>query len=56
MSATTEDIAAVLRESAETHHIVYQITDGTDPDWASWYADWRPRRVELGQPSLAIPV
>ncbi len=23
-----------------THHIVYKIVDGEDPDWASWYADW----------------
>lgn len=33
-------IAAVLHEAAETHHTVYRITDGEDPDWASWYADW----------------
>jgi hypothetical protein len=33
-------IAALLREAAETHHIVYRIVDGEDPDWASWYADW----------------
>jgi hypothetical protein len=33
-------IAALLREAAETHHVVYRITDGDDPDWASWYASW----------------
>ena len=33
-------IAALLHEAAETHHIVYRIVDGDDPDWASWYADW----------------
>jgi hypothetical protein len=33
-------IAELLHEAAETHHIVYRITDGDDPDWASWYADW----------------
>jgi len=33
-------IAALLHEAAETHHTVYRITDGDDPDWASWYADW----------------
>ncbi|HEU5263352.1 MAG TPA: hypothetical protein VFU34_01860 [Gaiellaceae bacterium] len=33
-------IAALLRETAETHHVVYRITDGDDPDWASWYAGW----------------
>jgi len=33
-------IAALLHEAAETHHAVYRIVDGDDPDWASWYADW----------------
>jgi hypothetical protein len=33
-------IAELLHEAAETHHVVYRITDGDDPDWASWYAGW----------------
>jgi len=33
-------IAELLREAAETHHRVYRISDGEDPDWASWYATW----------------
>jgi hypothetical protein len=33
-------IAELLHEAAETHHAVYRITEGDDPDWASWYADW----------------
>jgi hypothetical protein len=33
-------LAPLLHEAAETHHVVYRITDGDDPDWASWYADW----------------
>jgi hypothetical protein len=33
-------IAELLHEAAETHHAVYRIVDGDDPDWASWYADW----------------
>ena len=33
-------VADLLREAAETHHRVYRITDGDDPDWASWYANW----------------
>jgi hypothetical protein len=40
-------VAALLHEAAETHHIVYRITDGEDPDWASWYADWLVRLSEL---------
>jgi hypothetical protein len=34
------EIGELLHEAAETHHVVYRIVDGDDPDWASWYADW----------------
>ena len=40
-------IADLLHEAAETHHTVYRITDGDDPDWASWYADWLLNLSEL---------
>ena len=34
-----QNVAELLQEAAETHHRVYRITDGTDDDRASWYAD-----------------
>ncbi len=40
MTDQISSIADVLHDAAETHHIVYRIVDGEDPDWASWYADW----------------
>jgi hypothetical protein len=40
-------ISALLHEAAETHHIVYRISDGDDADWASWYGDWLTRLSEL---------
>jgi hypothetical protein len=43
----TARIADLLHEAAETHHVVWRITDGDDPDWASWYADWLLRLSEL---------
>ena len=43
----TESVSALLHEAAETHHIVYRIVDGDDPDWASWYADWLTEHSEL---------
>jgi hypothetical protein len=43
----TERIAALLHEASETHHTVFRITDGDDPDWASWYADWLVNLSEL---------
>lgn len=43
----TSRIAELLHEAAETHHRVYRITDGDDPDWASWYAHWLTELSEL---------
>ncbi|MGZ4548385.1 MAG: hypothetical protein ACXVF0_02540 [Blastococcus sp.] len=42
-----DPVAALLHEAAETHHRVYRITDGEDPDWASWYANWLVNLSEL---------
>jgi len=33
-------VSDLLRQAADTHHRVYAMRDGDDPDWASWYADW----------------
>jgi hypothetical protein len=49
-------IAALLDEVGEIHHTVYRITDGEDPDWASFYADWLVRLSELGDLLGATPV
>ena len=35
-----DELAELLHDTGETHHIVYKIVEGDDPDWASWYADW----------------
>jgi hypothetical protein len=47
MPGSVEQIADLLHEAAETHHVVFRITDGDDPDWASWYADWLLDHSEL---------
>jgi len=52
----SERIAALLHEAAETHHTVYRITDGEDPDWASWYANWLLDLSELPELLGARPV
>jgi hypothetical protein len=49
-------IAELLHECAETHHVVYRITDGDDPDWASWYADWLLKLSELPELLGSTPV
>jgi hypothetical protein len=47
---TARQLSALLHEAAETHHTVFRIVDGADPDWASWYSEWLITLSEL--PSL----
>jgi hypothetical protein len=56
MSEQATQIAALLHEAGETHHLVYRIVDGDDPDWASWYADWLINLSELPQILGTTPV
>jgi len=54
--ADLDRIAALLNEVSETHHGVYRITDGEDPDWATFYANWLVELSELDQALGAKPV
>ena len=55
-SESIDRVAELLHEAAETHHVVYRITDGDDPDWASWYADWLLELSELPEVLGSRPV
>jgi hypothetical protein len=48
MSDTAVRISRLLHQAAETHHVVFAITDGTDADWASWYSEWLVNLSALG--------
>ena len=54
--ADVDRIAALLNEVSETHHTVYRITDGDDPDWATFYANWLVELSELDQALGMKPV
>ncbi|MBV9837647.1 MAG: hypothetical protein JO156_05985 [Solirubrobacterales bacterium] len=56
MADQSARVAALLHEAGETHHRVYRIVDGDDPDWASWYADWLLNLSELPQLLATRPV
>ena len=56
MGIDVSAISKVLQEAAETHHRVYRIVDGADPDWASWYADWLIRLSEVPKLLGTAPV
>ena len=49
-------VSTILRHAAETHHVVYAISDGADEDWASWYAEWLISLSELPKVLGATPV
>ncbi|HEX9235850.1 MAG TPA: hypothetical protein VF972_06195 [Actinomycetota bacterium] len=49
-------VSEILHEAAETHHVVYRITDGTDPDWATWYSQWLTSLSKLPQVLGTTPV
>jgi hypothetical protein len=53
---TQPTIAGLLHEASETHHTVFRIVDGDDPDWASWYADWLLNLSELPELVPSRPV
>jgi hypothetical protein len=31
-------LADLLKRTGDAHHAAYEATDGTDPEWASWYS------------------
>ena len=56
MMTTIDQIAMLLHQAAETHHVVYADTDGEDPDWASFYSDWLLRHSPLAEVLGRAPV
>lgn len=35
-----DELANLLNETAEAHHKAFAATEGVDPDWPIWYADY----------------
>ena len=33
-----KQLAQLLHQTAEDHHVAYKATDGVDPDWSIWYS------------------
>jgi hypothetical protein len=56
MADTATQICELLHEASETHHRVFRIVDGDDPDWASWYTDWLIDLSELPELLGTTPV
>lgn len=37
-SNRTQQLADLLHQTAEDHHVAYAATDGVDADWSIWYS------------------
>jgi hypothetical protein len=35
---SADQLADLLKRTGDAHHAAYKATDGTDPEWASWYS------------------
>ncbi len=53
------DLEELLAETGPAHHQAFIATDGEDPEWATWYAEYLCQRVnamleiDLDVPDLA---
>ena len=56
MDERTTQLSELLHQAAETHHQVFAISEGDDPDWATWYADWLVNLSRIAELVHAKPV
>jgi len=42
-----QQLEGLFREVGEAHHQAYSETDGADPEWPLWYADYLRERLAL---------
>jgi hypothetical protein len=40
-----DELANLLNETAEAHHKAFAATEGEDPDWPIWYADYLLEKI-----------
>ena len=45
-STVKQQLIELLRETAPAHHRAFQSTDGEDPEWPLWYANYMQERVQ----------
>jgi len=38
-------LASLFRDAGAAHHRAFAATDGADPDWARWYAEYLATRL-----------
>ncbi len=50
------EIADLLHEAGEVHHVYYADVDGNDDDWATFYSEWLLTRTRFPQLFARRPV
>ncbi len=45
MPTPTDELEALFRDTNTAHHHAFAATDGADPEWARWYAQYLSSRV-----------
>jgi NAD(P)H-hydrate epimerase len=45
IAETTLQLEKLFREVGQRHHEAFLDTDGVDPEWPLWYADWLMDRL-----------
>jgi len=50
---TFQELTALFRQTGEAHHEAFLNTNGEDPEWALWYAEYLEDRLK---PFLAAPM
>lgn len=51
MTDRIKELANIFEETLDAHHTAYAETDGVDPEWPLWYADYLYEKLPqiLGQ-------
>ena len=44
--STEQQLAALFREAGSAHHGAFAATNGEDPDWPRWYAEYLAPRLQ----------
>jgi hypothetical protein len=44
-TAITEQLASLFREAGSAHHRAFAATNGDDPEWPIWYAEFLQPKV-----------
>ena len=43
--STVDQLATLFRETGAAHHTAFAATNGEDPDWPVWYAEYLAPRI-----------